>query len=214
MEFLFKKTKMLERKVDQYLDLISQGSIVFTQSMRYYMEGKSLEFQDKYRTLSTMEHDADELRREIEAQLYMESLIPDSRGDVLGILENMDNVIDSAKRTIAQFDVENPVIPDFAQSDFSELGEACTKAVEALVMAARAFFRDINAVKDHIHKVSFYEGEADKIADRMKRKIFKSDLDLAHKNHLRFFINNVESLSDHAEEVAERLSIYTIKRTI
>jgi uncharacterized protein Yka (UPF0111/DUF47 family) len=70
------------------------------------------------------------------------------------------------------------------------------------------------AVKDHIHKVNFYEAAADKIADRLKRRIFASDIELARKNQLRFFVKNVESLSDLSEDVSERLAIYTIKRSL
>ena len=51
-------------------------------------------------------------------------------------------------------------------------------------------------------------------ATPLKRNIFASDLDLAHKIHLRYFALNVELVSDRAEEVADRLAIYAIKRNI
>ena len=81
-------------------------------------------------------------------------------------------------------------------------------------MAARAFFRDVKVAKDHLHKVHFYEKEGDKTADRLKRKIFKLDIDLSRKFHLRYFAYNVDQLSDLAEEVADRLAIIVIKRTM
>ena len=40
------------------------------------------------------------------------------------------------------------------------------------------------------------------------------DVELARKIHLRYFCLHVENISDRAEDVADRLSIYTIKRTI
>ena len=148
-------------------------------------------------------------------RLYRESLIPDHRGDVLGLLENIDNVIDEAKKTLAQFAVERPEIPSDLAPDYLELARAGTQAAQHLVSAVRAFFRDLTVVPDHIHKVYFYEKEADRLADRLKRKIFtRDDLDLAHKIHLRYFCLHVETLSDRAEEVADRLAIYTIKRTL
>lgn len=214
MDVLFKKTKRLERKVDLFLDLISQGSIIFEMALSEYIEGRFDQFEEHFRTISEMEHNADDLRKEIETQLYLESLIPDSRGDVLGILENMDNVMDASKRTIAQFSMERPTMMPGTAEEFLKLARISKDAVESLVQATRAFFRDIHAVKDHIHKVKLYEGEADKVAERLKRYIFSTDENLAHKIQMRFFVNNVESVSDEAESVAERLSIYTIKRTI
>ena len=69
-------------------------------------------------------------------------------------------------------------------------------------------------MRSHIHKVYFFEKEADRLADALKRKIFAKDLELARKIHLRYFCLHVETLSDRAEEVADRLAIYTIKRMI
>ena len=66
---------------------------------------------------------------------------------------------------------------------------ASCEAVEAVVLASRAFFRNIEAVGDHNHKVVYFETEADKASTRLKRKIFESDLDLANKIHLREFQN-------------------------
>ena len=38
-------------------------------------------------------------------------------------------------------------------------------------------------------------------------------MELARKHHLRYFADALESLSDIAEEVAERLAIASIKRS-
>ncbi len=215
MDILFKKTKMLEKKVDNFLDLISQGVMVFEMAMTAYVEDNMASFQEKYKRIDSMEHQADELRKDIEVRLYTEALIPDFRGDVLAILENMDNIIDTAKKTITSVDIEKPTIIPAIKKDLLELLRVSKEAAESLVCATRAFFRNIEAVKDHVHKVKFFEGEADVIADRIKRTIFaQEDLRLSHKNHLRFFISFIERVSDHAEAVAERLNIYTIKRSI
>ena len=154
------------------------------------------------------------MRRRIESHLYTHSLIPEHRGDVLGLLENMDNVIDIAKGSLNYFSVETPDIHMDLIKDFVELSDKAALAAESIVLAARAFFRDVNAVKDHLHKVYFYEKEADKIADRLKRHIFKLKMDLSNKMHLTHFVQHVDFLADRAEEVADRLSIYTIKRSV
>jgi hypothetical protein len=133
---------------------------------------------------------------------------------VLGLLETIDEVINTEKKTLSQFSVEKPAIPADLNPQYQELASTCVAGAEAVVAAARAFFRDIKAVHDHVHKVYFYEKEADRLSDRLKRDIFARDLDLAHKIHLRYFSLHIESLSDEAENVADRLAISTIKRTM
>jgi uncharacterized protein len=212
MPILFKKAKELETAIDEYLDVISSGLIVFGNGVRNYLLHEESEFADKLVQIDKYEAKADSLRRSIENELYRLSLIPEHRGDVLGLLENLDNVIDSAKKTIFQFDVEIPRIPGQFNNEYLNLVDASIHAAEAVICASRAFFKNVNFVKDHLHKVYFFEKEADRIGNKLKRSIFRSDLELSQKIHLRYFALHIEDISDRAEEVADRLSIYTIKR--
>ncbi len=214
MNFLFRRTRALEAQIDQFLDAVSEGCLVFEQGVDDYLRRDFTSFDERLRATAAFEAKADALRREVETRLYAESLIPDHRGDVLGLLENLDNVIDQAKATLRQFEVERPDVPEDLAPDFVALAKAGSQATQHLVDSCRAFFRDITAVRSHIHKVYFFEKEADRLADSLKRKIFAKDLDLARKIHLRYFCLHVETVSDRAEEVADRLAIYTIKRTI
>jgi len=143
----------------------------------------------------------------------MHSLIPESRGDVLGLLENTDTVINSEKQSLTRFSVEMPEIPAEYNREYLALTDVCMDSAESLVTAVRAFFHDFNMVNNYLHKVYFFEKEADKISDRLKRRIFSSDLDLSRKLHLRNFALHIEEISDHAEDVADRLGISTIKRS-
>ncbi|MFQ5674676.1 MAG: DUF47 domain-containing protein [bacterium] len=214
MPVLFKSTRMLEAQIDEFLDAVSQGAIVFKQAIKNYLENQKPRFEEKITTIGTLENTADKLRRRIENHLYSHSLIPEHRGDVLGLLESMDNVIDTAKGTLNSFSVESPDIQMDLIKDFLDLSDKAALAAESIVLATRAFFREVNAVKDHLHKVYFYEKEADKIAHSLKRDIFELNIDLSRKMHLTNFVQHVDFLADRSEEVADRLSIYTIKRSI
>ena len=214
MAILFKTTRQLESQIDEFLDAVSEGSIVFKNGLIDYLNNDEKNFQDRIKQIDRLEESADHLRRAIENHLYVHTLIPEHRGDVLGILESSDNVIDTAKETLNQFDIERPFIPPEFNQKYIELTNMSVASTESLVYAARAFFRDVSAVKDHLHKVYFYEKEADRLGDNLKREIFKTELDLSQKIHLRYFAFHIQNISDRAEEVADRLAIYTIKRTI
>jgi predicted phosphate transport protein (TIGR00153 family) len=214
MAILFRATKQLEAQIDDFLNAVNEGALVFKHGVKNYLEKNQEEFADRIRKISKLEAHADDLRRVIEAQLYEQTLIPEHRGDVLGILESTDTVIDTMKETLYQFDVETPDIPDILDQYYIELTEMSTQSSENLVIAIRAFFRDVKTVKDYLHKVIFYEKEADRIGDNLKREVFKMDLDLAHKFHLRYFALHIQNVSDRSEEVADRLAIYTIKRSM
>jgi len=214
MAILFRTTKELEMEIDGFLDAISQGIIVFKDAVSYYLDRRNELFADQLGRVDKLEEKADQLRRSIETKLYTHSLIPEHRGDVLGLLETIDDVIDMAKETLNQFDVEGPAINKSLNDGYNELAQKAGDACEVMVKAVRAFFKDINAVHDHLHKIYFYENEADRIGDHLKRRIFSMDIDLSHKIHLRYFAQHIDQLADQAEAVADRLSIYTIKRSL
>ena len=212
---LFRRTRSLEREIDEFLDKLSESALVFKQAVHTYLEhGCSPEFDEMLHHVNKLESTADHLRRTIEAQLYSQTLIPESRGDVLGLLENLDHIINLFEGALWAFSIETPDIPETYHQGYRDLANMGVETVESVVLASRAFFRNIEAVSDHNHKVLFYEKEADKISSKLKREIFNSDMELAHKAHLRNFVEHIDNAADWAEDVADRLSIYVIKRTV
>jgi predicted phosphate transport protein (TIGR00153 family) len=211
---LFGKTNELINKIDSFIDLITEASLHFKAAIQYYIDNRVAEFNERYAIIVDYENKADALRIDVESQLYSQTLIPESRGDVLGILESMDTVIDWSKSTIQNFSIEKPVIPENLRQKFLELTESVVKAVEALSHSTRAYFYNINAVKDHLHIVKYYEKESDKNSEKIKREIFSMDIDLGQKIQLSYFIRHIDSMADMAEDIANRLSIATIKRIV
>jgi len=211
---LFKTSRVIENQIDEFFDQVAEGSLVFRAGVNAWLDGDLDDFAIRVAAIDKLESEADTLSKGVETQLYSHSLIPDHRGDVLGLLENADDIIDTAKSSLHQFSVEQPVIPEEFRDGYRKLADASALAAEAVVVASRTFFRDPAATKDYLFKVHHYESEADSLSDDLKRRIFASDLELAQKTQLRYFAHNVEKVSDKAEDVADRLAIYAIKRTM
>ncbi len=214
MTHLFSKTRLLESKIEEFLGYASEVGLLFREGVKNYLDGRWEEFEKRRRQVTEMEKHADDLRHEIERQLYVETLIPDSRGDVLGILEHTDEIINKAKASLTQFSVELPDIPDDLDADYTELADFGCRAVQELVSGIRSFFRSGASVSDYTHKVAFWEKEADQVGEKLRRKIFEHDLDLSRKIHLGNFVRHIDSIADAAEDVSERLAISAIKRSI
>jgi predicted phosphate transport protein (TIGR00153 family) len=143
----------------------------------------------------------------------MHTLIPEQRGDVLGLLESTDKVLNSCKAVLFQFAVERPDIPEEYKQDYTDLADTSISAVECMISAVRAYFSEFQMVRDNINKTLFFEKESDKLADKLKRSIFANDkLDLSAKMHIRYFVYHIDQIADAAEDVCDRLSIAVIKR--
>jgi len=215
VERIFKRDVGIEEQVDDFLNQISEGGLLCQKGLAAYLLGDSEAFAGVMTNIQYTEHRGDFLRREIERDLYQKTLIPESRGDVMRLLEDMDGLLDRFTGLIWQFEIEHPEIAGEFHEYFNELLRYSVEAVEAMVRSCRAFFKNINEVADHIHKVSFWEKESDKVSTRLQKAIFgHAELDLSRKMHVRFFAKMVDRIADDAEDVADRLNIYVIKRML
>ncbi len=205
----------IEKQINDFLDQVSQAGLIFHQGVIIYLKGDFEKFTAKLDDITEVEHRGDDLRRIIEEHLYSKTLIPESRGDVLELIEKMDSLLDRFKGALWRFDIERPEIQDEFKEDFIELCANAVETVEAIVRSARAFFTNICDVSNHIHKVHFWETEADKTSTRLQRAIFrKEELRLSHRMLLRDLVHHLDKIADRAEDVADRLNIYVIKRTL
>ncbi|MEJ2634823.1 MAG: DUF47 family protein [Calditrichia bacterium] len=209
---LFKKTRELEAQIDEYLDLVDRGAMLFMEGIRFYFENRKDEFEQRMEDLRRTESKGDALRRLIENRVYSHTLIPESRGDVLGILESTDKVLNMTSDTLLEFSVEHPGFLTELNALYLDLARATTSATESMIKAIRQYFRDLGAVRDYINKVYFFEKESDKIAEKIKRIIFQKEIDLSHQVQMRYFAYHIERIADEAEDVCDRLTIATIKR--
>lgn len=212
---LFSGTRSLENQIDEFLDKVSEAGMVFGRAMRVYLNhGASEEYDNFLDQAADIERRGDELRRSIETELYARTLIPDLRADVMALLEGMDHLINVYEGDLFRISIQSPEIPQEFHAGYMELVETVVSCVDSVILAARAFFRDIDSVRDHSSKTIFLETEADKIGTKLQRAIFGSALPLERKMHLRYFVERIDELANSAEDVADALQIYTIKRRI
>jgi predicted phosphate transport protein (TIGR00153 family) len=212
---LFSGSKALEHRIDEFLDRISEAGITYKKAVSVYIEnGVNDNFISLIGQINDTESRADKLRRRIETHLYEQNLIPDLRADVLRLVEDLDELMNAYDSNGYRINIERPDFSPLDKDDILHLVEAATNSVEHAVLASRAFFRDISAVRDHSHKVMYFETEADRISTKIKTAIFRSDLPLANKLHLRDFIEVIDNIADMAEDLMDQLAIYVIKRDI
>jgi len=212
---LFSRTKELERKIDALHDKITEVAMVFKKAVNVFLkEKRSTEYRKLSKEIKIIEHDADSLRREIENRLYSQNLIPDLRGNVLELVENLDKVINEFDEVAHKFYIEQPDIPQKYHERFKELVSQVCECAENLAIASRSFFRDVTVVRDYAKKVYWLEHESDQTTASLKEAVFDSDMELAHKLQLGSFLSEVADIADLAENCIDQLLIYVIKRDV
>jgi uncharacterized protein len=211
---IFKKTQGIIDDIDSFFEAIDKSSFVFEDAYRHYLSSNEELFMQSYSKIRELEGEADRLKRRVGKTLYTHSLLPEFRGDIMRLLERLDDLIDTLKHNLSQFDVERPYLPESIKPELEELSKQSVMAVREAVAAARTFFRNPAAVRDSVARIALFEREADKIAENIKRKVFQQmpEMELSQKFHIRYFTLHTETLSDIAESIGDMLNIMAIKR--
>lgn len=209
----WKKQKQVQQAVEEYLSEAEKCLDEFARAMEvFFTDGLSDEFESLVSRTCSQESVADRKRREIEATMYGKALIPESRGDILGMLESIDLVPNKAESVLHQIWLQNMSIPPELVEDVKMLVVANCQAFELLAEAAKKMFTDISAVVPAIDSVTAKEGESDVIERRLIKWMFDSDIDKADRILLKELVLEIGAISDRAENAADRLRIIAIKQ--
>ena len=224
---LFGKKKLLEGQIDEFLDKVAEGAIYFQRGITSFIEEEQITktCEEKLSQIIALKEKCKELRRSIINVLYSEMLIPDFRGDVLSLLTDVFSLLDNMGKNFQDLIIEQgqtlQTAEQITQSEaklgekqFLELVKVVVKCVDTVIIAARDFFRNPKALRDHIYQVRVYEFEADQIAISLKKEIFSVNLKFSTKINFRDRVDAIDAIADKAEDVADKLAIYAIQRTL
>ena len=213
--FSTKTSSRIVESVDKLLNNVDTALIIFKDGVRCYLYNDTEGFAENLSSMAKLEGEAGALRREIENSLYSRGTLVRYRGDIMRLLERFDHIFTILSNNLIQFEIEAPTVPQELKKEFMKLTELATLSVESSIPGTKAYFTDPDKISETIHRVYFYEKEAVKLAQSVKRTVFHDmQLKLSEKFHLRYFALHIEDLSTAAVKVAEQLSVMAIKRSL
>lgn len=215
MEIFFSKKNRVYQMVENYLHKMLETADLFKKAIEKYFEtGLSTDFKEMIETTHLSESMADDIRREIELEMYEKSLIPESRGDILGLLEATDEVMNKAQSVLYQIETENLEIPVEFKEEFLRLIHNNISAFEVAIDGFRTLFHNLKDVREKVQEVDKRESSSDRMERELIRKIFVADYDTGKKILLKDLVIEIGNISDMSEEVTDRLNIVAAKRMV
>ena len=209
------KTQRVETMLSDYFDRCDGCFEQFERAFEiYFTEGPQERFDKAVEDVHRAEAASDDLRREIEYLLYGKALLPESRGDLLGLLETFDKLPNIAETVAFLFSCQRMVLPEVLHPAYKELlrvnGESyrlARRTVDTVMTNPKA---TLNATKDVEQK----ESESDRLERELIRRIYSLDTDMGEKLALKEAVLLIGTISDRAERLADRVAIIAIKRQI
>lgn len=205
----------IEVGLDEYLHKLNGITSDMHGAIRAYLNQDTEEFSHLFGKINEFENQLDTLRRNIEAEIYGKRLLPDTRDDVLELLENLDKIPNRIQSTIREMTLQKIRIPEGLHSSLTELAGRNVQIVQVLIRVINAFLYRPHDVRDGVKELSHHEHEGDVIEQQVLKLIFDdASLELAEKMQLYRFGERVGSICDMAEDLGDHIMIWAIKRLL
>lgn len=212
MNLFGKKEKSTSEWIKDILKIISE----ILDSMTELFELAFNENWEKTKVLvdfiRNKESEADEIRREAEFMLYSGAFLPGLRGDLLELIEAIDNITDRAESIADTLLLQRIKIPENLWEDILKQFSKSKETFETLKVACESFLEDFDSAREKIIEVEDKEHEEDSIERELIEKLFSSDLPLANKLQLNQLIKAIGDIADLSEDVSDILEIIVMKR--
>ncbi|MFQ6006128.1 MAG: DUF47 domain-containing protein [Woeseia sp.] len=209
------REKQIQEKFDLYLDGLGEIGNRLREAIASYLDQDERLFADRLEQIDAQEHQLDEIRRDIEMQIYGRRLLPDTRDDVLRLLERLDNIPDRIQSVARSLMLQRAEIPASVKSDLRQLTNRIVEAIRILIDVTCAFLDRPAEVRKLAGELSEIEHQADLVEHRAVALAFDApDRELAHKLQLEGLIGRLGSVCDQAEDIGDRLVIASLKRVL
>lgn len=212
--FFFKKERKVIEKIRAYVEEIDVCRYHFLEAVLVFVSQDTFSPQtDMVDLVHHAESRADDLRREIEYELYNKALIPESREDVLFLLEALDSIPNCFQDLCYNFSCQKMIVPRELKEDILMFIRKNLEAYAEVRSALEGFFTR-SAIIGQIKRTDDIESETDVIERKLISKIFDLAIDKADRILYKSLVEKIASISDRAQDVADHLTIALIKRRI
>ncbi len=213
LEFFFKKERQLESLIYSYLENIGKIQNHFVKAINICLKaGVSDDFCFLMDQAHKYESRADDLRDEINELMYSRALIPESREDIMDLLERVDAIPRDFEQILNIIRTEKITFPDFLVLDVQELIRVSMESCDLMVKQIDVMIKKKAGVRALLSTIDQNESHCDHIERRMITKIFDSALEPFTKLQLKELVIVLGEISDQVDRVSKRVNIMTIKR--
>ncbi len=199
--------------LQRHADKVKECAQLFRDAAVCHIDEACEEFNMLTERVSQLEHQADDIKRNIRNHLPKGILMPVDKFQFLHYLREQDKVLDQVEEALFWLSFRPRSIPKEVADDIHNLIQAVIPPIEKLsdlVALATQYFKNRsqatrNEVKAMIRDIRNYEGDADNMERSLKFKIFSIIKDPLAVFHLIQLVEIVGDIADHAQNASDRM---------
>jgi hypothetical protein len=213
--FLFKKENQLNNLISNYLENLVKTQEHFIKAMDTCLdEGICGEFAFLIEQTHKFESKADDIRDEINFLMYSRALIPESREDVMNLIEQVEVIPRIFELVLHLIRTQKIKIPDFVLPEVKNLIRMSVESCDLMIKQIDLMLKNRQGIRALMTTIDHNESHCDHIERSLMTKVFDSNLDPIHKIQLKELIIAMGEVSDQADRVSKRVNIMVLKRRV
>ncbi|MFO7992139.1 MAG: TIGR00153 family protein [Thermoplasmata archaeon] len=198
----------------QHSRIIKKAIAELKKGVKLYTEGKFEEAEESFEKVSKLEHEADKIKLNIREHLPTFIFMPITRDDFLTLLREADSILDHAEDVGVLLPMREEKIPEFIREDFIRFSKKIFQSVERFEELMDTFSnllessfgkKSTDEARALQREISHTEYEADKIEKEIAKQLFNYDEKPLTAIHLLKVLDRMDSIADHAENVADMI---------
>lgn len=210
----FGKNKRIIERMEVYLSTAKETLKVFDEAVRHLAEkGNDGHFALLAEKTQQLENDADDIRREIEHEMFEKSLLPETREDLLIILEKLDEVPTASENLVNMCVAQRTEIHPSIKEKLLELLSVSIECFDNTAEATRDCLGKRQRIQELNRKVDHLEDLSDKMELEMVKAVFAEEsLHTGDKLLQKWLIMELGTFCDLCQDVLDRIVITSVKR--
>ncbi len=215
LSLFFKKERQLETLIYSYLENLKMTQKHFHTAMQTCVaKGECEDFEFLIDQTHKFESRADDIRDEINLLMYSRALIPESREDVMALLERVDKIPRIFETILHMLNTQKLAIPEFLVPDIEDLIRVSLESCDLMIKQIDVMVKRKENIRSLMAAIDQNESHCDHIERRSIHRLFDSDLDPFLKLQLKEAILSMGEISDQADRVAKFVNILNLKRRV
>lgn len=215
---MFQRQKKTFEQLYEHTDMVKETLEIFNKALEYNLENGIDEDFEKFSVeIGKKRQDCDDIRGQVERDLFSHSLLPETREDIVELIEIMDEIPSHCESLVYMMEDQRTEIISAIKEDVVELVNVSFDAFDLTVKALKDCFDTMEHVQQLVRKIDGYANIGKNIQRKMIRAVFSENelkthpgAQLAQKE----IVTEIGEILDLCKMISERLMITAIKRKI
>ena len=209
MLLIWARKKRVKELVLKHLLRVRETIDVFAEASNICIQNGDLETRKRL-ALATHQAEgrADVVRRDAAKTLIEGALLPISRRQLLGIVERVDTLANAAEASLDYFINQQVEVPESHRPAFLAILKETEEVFDNVEHAVRWLFSPgQTGILEYVHRIDQGEARIDELERELVGCVFRSNLDLSRKLHLRGYMESLVEISDRAEDLSDSIAL-------